>query len=157
VYQRVVATCLQRFGVPNAMMNQEVARRALEAAQRPGPNGLERRFAVLNPELIYTGNGDFWRWLPKLGHHKNPDFVVPGPDSGHPKKGVVKVVEVFGDYWHSRIFTGAANFEHELQLVEAFRDIGIECLVIWEGEFKTDPAAVRQRILSFLLCPSTGG
>jgi hypothetical protein len=39
----------------------------------------------------------------------------------------------------------------EQQLVEAFRDIGIECLVVWESEFKANPEATRQRVLSFLL------
>lgn len=144
-------TNIERFGVPYAMMNREVAQRAFEAARRPGPNGLERRFSALNPELLYTGNGALWRWLPKLGHHKNPDFILPGPDPQHPKKGVTKVVELFGDFWHSRMFTGSANFEHEQQLVEAFRDIGVECLVVWESEFKADPEAIRQRVLSFLL------
>ena len=114
------------------------------------PNLLERQFAVLNPELLYTGNGILWKWLPKLGHHKNPDFILPGPDPQHPKKDVVKVVEVFGDFWHSRMFTGRANFEHESELVEAYQDIGIICLIVWESEVKKDSTSVRQRVKDFL-------
>ena len=60
-------------------------------------------------------------------------------------------MELFRDYWHSRMFTGSANFEHEQQLVDAFADIDITCLVIWESEFKADSEAVRQRVLNFLL------
>ena len=113
-------------------------------------NKLERRFASLNPELLYVGNGAFWRWLPKLKHHKNPDFILAGPDPKQPKRGVRKVVEVFGDFWHSRMFTGRSSFEHENELVEAFRDIGIDCLVVWESEVKTDSDAVRTRVVEFL-------
>lgn len=155
VWQRAVETykhtCLQRYGVSNAMQDPRIALKALKAAGGSGgPNLLERRFASLNPELIYTGNGTFWRWLPLLGHHKNPDFVVPGPDPKKPKKAVTKVIEVFGDFWHSRMFTGSANFEHEQHLIDAFADIGISCLVIWESEFKADPTTVRDRIAEFL-------
>lgn len=160
VWQRAVetykTTCFQRYGVPHPMQDPDIARRALEAAARPGPNMLERRFARLNPELVYTGDGSFWRWLPKLGHHKNPDFILPGPDPRKPKKGVTKVIELFGDYWHSRMFTGRANFEHEQELVDAFADIGIACLVIWESEFKENADKVRARLQEFLLvdCPA---
>jgi len=154
IHRRMVETSIRRYGVPYAMQNPEVARRAAQAArqvERGEPNKLEAKFAALNPELAYTGNGTFWRWLPKLGHHKNPDFILPGPDPRRPRKGVTKVVELFGDYWHSRMFTGSANFEHEQQLVEAFRNVGIECLVVWESEFKADPDACRKRMLNFLL------
>lgn len=85
-----------------------------------------------------------------LGHHKNPDFIVPGPDLRKPFKEVTRVVEVFGDFWHSRMITGNAPFDHELELIEAFRDIGIECLVIWESEVKSDAESVKQRILDFV-------
>jgi len=143
--------CLLKYGVHNAMKEPSVAFRALEAAGGKGkPNLLERRFATANPNLLYTGNGSLWRWLPKLGHHKNPDFILPGPVKSNPKKGVQKVVEVFGDYWHSKMFTGRANFEHELELIEAYADIGISCLVVWESEFNSDPTGVSLRVSDFL-------
>ena len=132
------------------MQNREYALTRLEAMRRPGPNLLERRFSSTFPQLLYTGDGSFWKWLPKLGHHKNPDFILPGPVASNPKKGVAKVVEVFGDYWHSRMFTGKANFDHEQELIEAFSSIGISCFVVWESEFKADPDGVRERVLDFL-------
>lgn len=144
---------IRKFGVPHHMQNRGYLAKFFEKAGRPGPNLLERRFGALNPELLYTGNGAFWRWLPKLGQHKNPDFISPGPDITNPKKGVTKVVEVFGDFWHSRMFTGRANFEHELALVEAYLDVGIECLIIWEGDFKKDSDATRKRVVDFLVTP----
>ena len=150
VYHQYMETCTKRYGVPNAMKNRTIARRALEAAKRIGPNMLERRFGGQNPELLYTGNGAFWRFLPLLGHHKNPDFILPGPDPAQPKRGVKKVVELFGDYWHSRLFTGKANFDHVQELVDAWKAIGIDCLVIWESDFKANPSATRSLLLSHL-------
>lgn len=146
---------IAKYGFPHPMQNREYARAHLEKITLPGPNLLERRFASANPQLLYTGDGSFWRWLPKLGHHKNPDFILPGPVKSNPKKGVVKVVEVFGDYWHSKMFTGRANFDHEQKLIEAFADIGIYCLVVWESDFKADPTGVQQKVTDFLSSQQT--
>ena len=101
------------------------------------------------PTLVYTGNRTYWRWLPTLKKHKNPDFILPGPDPAKPKKGVTRVVEVFGDFWHSRMFTGKAPFDHEQELIDAYRDIGITCLVLWESEVKSHPDGVRARLTAF--------
>ena len=52
-------------------------------------------------------------------------------------------------------------FDHEQELIEAFAEIGIQCLVIWESEVKEDPEAVSQRLAEFLTrqesdsCPAT--
>jgi hypothetical protein len=119
-----------------------------------GPNLLERRVHRMCPELLFTGDGAFWKRLPKLERFKNPDFIVPGPNPANPKKGVTKVVEVFGDFWHSRLFTGKAPFVHEQELIEAFLGIGIQCLVIWESEVKKHPDEVVERIKAFLMLPS---
>lgn len=149
-HQKATQTNLSRYGFPNAMQNPEIALRALRAASRSGPNLPERLLQAMAPELLYTGSGDFWRWLPLLGHHKNPDFILPGSDPENPKKGVTKVVELFGDFWHSRMFTGKANFEHESELVRAFEEIDIECLVVWESEVRHNPLETKERVLSFI-------
>jgi len=141
---------IAKYGVPHPMMNREYALAHLEKMSRPGPNLLERRFASAHPTLMYVGNGAYWRWLPKLGHHKNPDFILPGPDSEHPKKGVTKIVELFGDYWHSKIFTGKADFDHEQELVAAYAESGYRCLIVWESEFKQNPQEVNERVHTFL-------
>jgi hypothetical protein len=143
-------TNIANYGFPHPMMNREYAKAQLEKIRRPGPNLPERILQSLAPELLYTGSGDFWRWLPLLGQHKNPDFILPGPDPEHPKKDITKVVELFGDFWHSRMFTGKANFEHESELVHAFKEVGIECLVVWESEVKNHLHETKERVLSFI-------
>jgi len=105
----------------------------------------------MDDRLMFTGDGQFWKWLSVLGHNKNPDFILPGPVAGHPFRGVCKVVEVFGDFWHSRMFTGKAPFEHESELMAAFAEIGIACLVVWESEVKKDAEGVRERVREFVL------
>ena len=117
-----------------------------------GMNGLESAVFGMVPEgsLVFTGDGAWWRHLPRYGRNKNPDFIVPGPDPTNPKKGVTRVVEAFGDFWHSRMFTGKAPFAHEQDLIEAYAEIGITCLVLWESEVKSDPDSVRSRLEGFL-------
>jgi len=156
-----VRSCFIGAGVPlpevlpyHPMKNREYARKHLErmGAGIPGPNGLESKVLNLAPpgSLTFTGDRKWWRWLPLLGRHKNPDFIVPGPDPDHPFRGVTKAIEAFGDFWHSRMFTGKAPFAHESELVAAYAEIGIACLVVWESEVKTDPEGVRSRLSEFL-------
>jgi len=132
------ATCIRKYGTP--------------FPGRPliGPNLLEAKVASMASNMIFTGDGAYWKRLNNIGVYKNPDFIIPGPDPDHPKRGVTKVVEVFGDFWHSRIFTGKANFDHEQELIDAFKEIGIDCLVLWESEVKSDPEAVNVRLQAFL-------
>jgi len=146
-------TNMRNWGAPHPMQNREHARERLEK-MRPGvgPNGLERTVLELAPagSLLFTGDFTFWRWLPTLGKHKNPDFIVPGPDPENPKRGVTRVVEAFGDFWHSRMFTGKVPFDHEQDLIDAYAEVGISCLVLWESEIHADPEATRLRLNAHL-------
>lgn len=163
-WEKTVATFRERYGVDHPLQLEEFREKQrttnIERYGQPfpgcpdnGPNGLESTVLSFAPSLIYTGNHTWWRHLPKLGRYKNPDFLVPGPDPENPREGVTKVVEAFGDYWHSRIFTGKAPFDHEQELIEAYADIGIRCLIVWEGEVKADPAGVAARLAAFLKHP----
>ena len=156
-----VQTNREVYGADSPLQNPEVKARMISTKMRKygnpwgpppqnGPNGLERLVHTYAPTLVYTGDFTYWRWLPKLSKHKNPDFILPGPDAAKPKKGVTRVVEVFGDFWHSRMFTGKAPFDHEQELIDAYADIGIACLVLWESEVKTQPDDVRERLAAHL-------
>jgi len=154
VKERWRQTSIENWGAPHPMQNREYALQHFEkmSPSRGGPNGLERKVLALAPEgsIMFTGDFSFWRWLSKLGHHKNPDFIVPGPDPENPKRGVTRVVEAFGDYWHSKMFTGRAPFEHEGELIDAYKEVGIECLVLWESEVLGFPEEAQIRLLEFL-------
>lgn len=152
VVEKARQTNLERWGVDWTCQHPEVRQKQVETQKisRPTPNKLECRFGALNPELLFTGDGSFWQWLPDLGKRKNPDFILPGPDPLCPKVGVTKVIEVFGDFWHSTSFTGKPKLEHESELVLAFERVGLECMVVWESEINSDPNGTRARVLSFI-------
>jgi len=132
------------------MQNHEYALKMFQKMHRAGPNRFETRVGSLAPQLVFTGDGGFWRWLPLLGHFKNPDYILPGPDAAHPKRGVTKIVECFGDYWHGRMRTGKAPFDHEQEVIQAFAEVGLECLIVWESEVKLKPEEVKARLRAFL-------
>ena len=67
--------------------------------------------------LKYVGDFSFY-----IGT-KNPDFIDT--------LGLNKVVEVFGDYWHSE-----GRQEGEKERIKQLAKYGWECLVIWEHELK---------------------
>jgi hypothetical protein len=146
-----VEDLVERYGMTHPMQDRDFARTILLAqGTNREPNGPERMVQVLEPRLMYTGDRKFWRWLPRLGRHKNPDFVLPGPVPDHPFRDLRKVVEVNGDWWHSEKFTDMWPFEHESELVAAYAEVGLECLVVWESEVKSDPEGVRARLRAFL-------
>ena len=160
---RAVQTFKERYGVEHPLQLAEfldkqrdtnIARYGtiFPGLRVRGMNGLEAEVFGLAPSgsLLFTGDGGWWRHLPRYGRNKNPDFIAPGPDTTNPRKGVTRVVEAFGDYWHSRMFTGKAPFEHEQDLVDAYREVGIECLVLWESEVLSSPDVVRARLAAFL-------
>lgn len=160
VYGKIAETNKARYGYTYPLQNPEICQKMLDTKLEKygspmgplcdaGPNGLERKVQALEPRLLFMGNHKFWRYLPLMGY-RNPDFIVPGPDPEHPKRGVAKVVEAFGDYWHSEKFTGTTPEKHEREVIVAYADIGIACLVLWESEVKQDPENVRDRIHKFL-------
>jgi len=121
--------------------------------KRSSPNGLEKRVASLAPKdfpIYFTGNRKVWVELTALGKHKNPDFIIPLPGTKRSIVGFTKVVEVFGDWWHSERFTGQDPKAHERELVQAYAVEGIKCLVLWESDIKKRPRAVRERLRRFI-------
>lgn len=81
---------------------------------------------LVNDTVEYTGLGKFWVYLPgfKGGRHKSPDFVV------RPFSESKIVIEVFGGrgFYHTE--------EEAVELVEAYSQVGIECVLLWEHEIE---------------------
>jgi hypothetical protein len=130
-------TCIARYGYPHPMQNPDYARDHLKHERRSGPNNIEKKFGSMFPEFLFVGDGTYWRFLPRLGGNKNPDFILPGLTQDHPFRDVKVVVEIFGTYWHSDIFTGKSSVDHENETVAAWADVGMKCIVIWESEFSS--------------------
>jgi len=69
----------------------------------------------------------------------NPDFINCN--------GQKKIIEVFGDYWHSK--EGIAWHRTELGRIMAYNSIGYRTLIVWESELK-DEEAVIAKIQAFM-------
>jgi len=80
----------------------------------------ERMFNEQTPEYInQTSDGKFFINF-NNGKIKNPDFIV------RPVNETKKVIEIFGRYWHEP--------KEEQELINHYREVGYNCLVIWEEE-----------------------
>jgi len=69
-----------------------------------------------------------------------PDFT----NRNHQKK----VIEMFGDYWHSEEVTGRTRQEEEQRKVKNFAAFGFKCLIVWESEL-SNPEKVLEKIAQF--------
>lgn len=70
----------------------------------------------------YVGDFQFW-----LGG-KNPDFMNIN--------GQKKLIELYGDYWHSQKVIGIPEEQHKQERIDHFKQYGFDTLVIWEKELK---------------------
>ena len=98
---------------------------------------------VKNPDFIVVDEDDlplFLNELTEYGFIKNLEL----------KHKVKKVIEHFGDYWHGECITGIPNNVHEQQIINNYKLIGIDCLIIWEHELK-DLDRVKNKINNFIL------
>lgn len=88
---------------------------------------LEFMFGHCNP-YRYAGCGEARFWISAGGRSRNPDFVA---------RGMAKVIEVFGRYWHPQ--------EDEAKAIAHYKAAGWDCLVIWDDDF----IGARDRIMEF--------
>lgn len=97
------------------------------------PTELEKYFDKMTPDIVrYVGDGSWWRSLLN-GKSKNPDFKVIGQN---------KVIELFGDYWH--------RDDNPEDLINLYKQAGLECLVIWEHEVYNNRAEVLKQVNEFI-------
>jgi len=108
--------------------NPEYRDRAIQAMRKGmviRPTAPERQMRTLLDthfpgEWKYVGNGDV------IIGGKNPDFMNVN--------GRKAVIEVFGDYWHSKRVTGKEPEQEVADRIAHFARYGFDCLVIWERE-----------------------
>jgi hypothetical protein len=153
--EKIIGTNQRRYGADHPMQNEEVFTRQTESAQR-GPSGQEIFFDEHTCDnVVYCGNGiRFIRT--KVGVHKysriikdlNPDFIVLPDNVLESARAASKegrrldrqkhrsryVIELLGDWYHSKEVIGVDSVEHEKEIIEAYRSAGIECLVLWEKD-----------------------
>lgn len=85
-------------------------------------------------EYKYVGDGQFFL------AGKCPDFININ--------GQKKIIELFGDFWHSKEITGRDREKEEQQRINLFAKYGYKTLIIWERELK-NLEKVKQKIIDF--------
>lgn len=97
------------------------------------PNKLESSFDEATSDSIeFVGNRAFWCTFTN-GRHKNPDFKIVGQK---------KVIELWGTYWHKG--------ENPEELIKHFEAIGVECMVIWEHDWKEKRDSILGQVNQFI-------
>lgn len=120
-------------------INNEEYRNNVLNSLKLSPNSCEIKLFKIIEELYpeeyrFVGNGKVWI------HGKNPDFI-------HKKSR--KIIEFFGDYFHSEKLTGLENTKHEQERIDHFsKNGGFKTLVIWESELK-NIEILKEKIASF--------
>ena len=122
----------------NLLKDEKFVRRRLEKGKLK-PNKLELKFDKLlwewcPGEWKFTGDGGFI-----LGG-KIPDWLNVN--------GKKKLIELFGDFWHSDNNFWFKTRNDEKSRIEYFKGYGFDTLVIWEKELQ-DIESLKSKILSF--------
>lgn len=131
---------LKKWNDPNSIFNSKEYRENWKKSVSIKPNKLEILIDnllvnELNLNYIYVGDYRFW-----VGR-KNPDFI---------NKETKKIIEVFGEYWHSKKFRKVekTNQEHEQDRIKYFEKYGYKSLIIWDYELKNLTNLIK-KILEF--------
>jgi len=93
------------------------------------PNGSELKLL----SMLNTNFPDEWKYVGDFSCNidgKNPDFININ--------GQRKIIELFGNWWHSERKTGMNEHEHEFSRIKHFRKNGYDLLVVWERELDNE-------------------
>ncbi len=110
----------------------------MKKARKMLPNKKEQQLQSLLNNIIpntYKFVGD----LSLMIGRKNPDFISVQDN---------KLIEFFGNYWHSKLITGINEQHHETERIDYFKTYGYDTLVIWENELQ-DLKRLNIRIINF--------
>ena len=103
------------------------------------PNKVENHFRRIcqNHQLPYKYVGDGQVVIGSL----MPDFICTN--------GAKAVIEIFGDYWHSSRNKWLKLRQTEKERKAIYKSLGFACLVIWEGNLKTQEMEIVRKVRRF--------
>jgi hypothetical protein len=133
---------IEHFRQGSRNMSEENKLKVYRSCHRFGrraKNGLESKFESILNEIYpnqykYVGNFEL------IINGKCPDFINIC--------GQKKLIEVFGDYWHSKRITNRNPEEEEKRRIDAFSSCGYKTLIIWEKDLR-DIEMIISRIRKF--------
>lgn len=174
IQKKIRRTNLLTYGVETVGKAPEIVARRVETNMLRYGSPVPQGFGILhktNPEKIverlsptnvwFTGDRSYWvrcKGSDGIAKNRNPDFVVYSPErlalvrAGAPANEVRtnRVVEVFGDHWHREELVGLPRDAYVASRKAEYLSVGIDCLVLWESEVKSDPEGVRARLIAFV-------
>jgi len=111
----------------NIEYRKKMIKSIMSGATTSTPNKKEKQLLnILNNlfpnEYKFVGSGEL------IINGKVPDFVNTN--------GQKKIIELFGDYWHSEARVKKSKKKHEKERIDAFSPFGYQTLIIWEYELK---------------------
>jgi len=110
---------------------QKKIHKALHRAPNKPEQFLQTLLNHLFPnEYKYVGDFQFF-----LGG-KNPDFMNVNSQK--------KLIEIFGQFWHSPKMTGVSKKQHELDRIAHFKKFSFDTLILWENELKDENKLVER-------------
>ena len=106
---------------------REKVLKAVFGSSKTKPNKPEKLLNNLLQKLLpneykYVGDGEF------ILAGRCPDFINVN--------GQKKIIELFGDYWHSEEIQGVSKKQHVQERKDFFNRYGYETLIIWEHELE---------------------
>lgn len=110
--------------------NQAKCQELTDSMKKSYQSCIEMDFAHLVDRydvLKYNGDGK------TFSNGKRPDFIVVGQN---------KVVEIFEESCH--------NPGDEIALVESYKSVGLDCLVVWEHDLEEYPIATKAIVGEFI-------
>ena len=111
------------------------------------PTSIEIQLDEWSPDnVVYTGDRKYWIYM-EDGSKKNPDFIVLSDEELSPYEedelelqnaNPSKVIEAFGEYWHGPERTGMSKEAHQKEMISAYQEQGVECLIIWGSDLNDE-------------------
>ena len=121
------------------LWQQKEFQEKISKARNASPNIPETLIVMLTPlNVRYTGDRSFCCTLSN-GHTANPDFVV------EPVEKTKKVIYHHGIYWHRNELHNRGQ-----DLIDQWKQLDFECLIIWEDELQDDLEGVLNKIAEFI-------
>jgi very-short-patch-repair endonuclease len=122
----------------NAMKNPINVEKQVKSANR-SPNSVEKRLFNIIQSIVPDSY-----FMNTNGEH----LVVKGKVPDYVSVDKTKIIEMFGDYWHSKCITGIDEKQHEQERVSFFTNYGYLILIIWEKELN-DIERLKEKIKVF--------
>ena len=100
------------------------------------PNKLELKFwDMIGRDRIEFASFVFWKTIVEARgvKHITPDFRVPG---------TMRMIEVYGDYWHCN--------DNPKDRVNLWESVGCECIVVWEHEINAHDSVMLEKVEAFI-------